>query len=369
MTKIDLDVLKAKAAVDEPLPEVERVDFSQLPPERYPVWGKGLERGALTLLTGRRGTGKTFLYTGLAGAMATGSPTYLDDLLVGQRILIVDEENPRYVAQARFRALGVLSDENVWYYNRNGVRLGERRWNRWLEEQVQEFRPDVIVVDGLVAATNVSDVNDQTQARGLYDFLKAMAEAYDCAVLVLHHEKKRQKDVSFDPSEATLGAITFINLADIHLRTDLPTDEEQLRMVKWDQDDGVMRTIHTEPELQWLRLRDDIEPPPGTFVIESVKQEDKLMELVIHKGADVAPSRVERKQDVKRERLTALFSDNGFVVGEEYRAADFISHLEGGRDEWTKLKDSAVTEGWLTLVRGGPHATYRFEGAPTPPAV
>lgn len=361
------ELIAQAAAAELPDREAVRLDLSAPPEPRSPVWGKALERGALTLLTGRRGTGKTFLYTGLGAAIATGQAEYLGYPLNAQRTLVIDEENPRFVAQARLRALGVKDDDSLWYYNRNGIRVGDKRWNRWLDQTIEEFKPDLIVIDGLVAATNINDLNDQTKARDVYEGLKIRSEEHQCAVLVLHHEKKRQANNPYDRSEAAMGAISFINLADIHLATELPADEDELRLVKYETQEGPLRTLHTEPTLYWLRLRDDIEPEPETFVIESVKEGDTLVELEIRRGI-AAPTKTERKVDVKRERLRALFAPGRFEVGKEYTASDFIKYLDS-RDEWTKLVSQATKDGWLSKEGSGTHTRYRYEGEPVAPAV
>lgn len=361
-----LDELRAKAEVGPPIPDPPYVDFNEPPPPRDPVWGKAAERGALTLLTGRRGTGKTFLYTGLAAAMATDSAEYLGYPLVrpGLKILVVDEENPRYVSQARYRALGVLDTERVRYYNRNGVRIGEKRWNEWLTGAIEDFHPDLVVIDGLIAATNISDINDQTQARNVYDYLKQTAEKYGLSVMVLHHEKKRQANSPYDRSEAAMGAISFINLADIHLATELPADPDELALVKFDrEDEDGSRTLHTEPTLYWLRLRDDIEPEPETFVIESIKQEDILTQLTIKAGV-LAPTSAERKDNVQLAKLKDLEAE-GFIVGQVYSTSEFRSKFSLNEHSWYKLRDAALAAGRLKEAGHGKWEV--LEGVDAPP--
>src|SRR5271156_3704646 len=68
--------------------------------------------GAITLLCGDSGVGKSTLALALAGAVAHGQP-FLGRSTKQRGVLYVDRENPDYVVQARVRSLRIAEIECI----------------------------------------------------------------------------------------------------------------------------------------------------------------------------------------------------------------------------------------------------------------
>jgi hypothetical protein len=96
-----------------------------------------------------------------------------------------------------------------------------------LEAALQKLRPALVVLDPLVTFCGSGSVSENSAVAPMMKKLKALALAYDCAILLLHHTKKggQSGDV-----EAALGAVSLPNLSRCGIMP-VPMTEDDARAV------------------------------------------------------------------------------------------------------------------------------------------
>lgn len=168
------------------------LDLSKAPePPRWVV-PDFLARGWVTICHGRAGAGKSMLYQTLIGAACRGQAWLGRDLSAVQRIMIVDEENPADVVIARLKAAGYVHErdhDRVLYFDQVGCRLGSPESNDKFRFIASEFRPDLVVIDSMFAATNATWANE-TILPLFADVFKPLVRECECALWLNHHDAK-----------------------------------------------------------------------------------------------------------------------------------------------------------------------------------
>jgi hypothetical protein len=169
--------------------KLHRLDITQMlredPPE-VPWVVEGLvARGALTVLNGREGEGKSLLAMVLAVGVATGTD---EGGLVCRpgRVSIVDAENGRYEIHRRVKSLG-LPAEGVELHEPEGFDL--RRDLGELERVLEADRPDLLVLDAYRSLWG-GEENDSREVAAVLDPLRNLVRRYDAGALLLHHSGK-----------------------------------------------------------------------------------------------------------------------------------------------------------------------------------
>lgn len=195
------------------------LDLEREPEPPVDLVPRVLTRGWITLFSGAPGVGKSYGHQSLIAAALTGR-TWLGLSVTGiERILVIDEENPPGVAFQRLRGLGVVPEhaERLRYFSQTGCRLGAGTWATELVEIVEEWRPDLVIVDSASSATaTLLNENDSISAM-FSEVLRPLARL-GCAVLVLHHHRKAGGDVG----ERILGGMQWEGQLDRHISFDAP---------------------------------------------------------------------------------------------------------------------------------------------------
>jgi hypothetical protein len=216
------EVQAMSEASDEALsgPTPLTFDLDGEPPAPRWIVVDQVERRQVVVVSADTGAAKSIVVQhlavqGVAGLSWLGHETRLD------RVLYLDEENPRNTVMRRLKAMGLQADElgsKLRYYNRKGLAIGDGgQTDAWLEQECERFSPDLIIVDTLMAATAIAETNDNGQAVKMMGHLRSLAERFDCAVIVLHHERKRSKDHPNSSGQAMMGARQWAGQADAHM--------------------------------------------------------------------------------------------------------------------------------------------------------
>jgi hypothetical protein len=210
------------------------VTFAKVP-HRHWLYGTYLIRGEITVVAAPGGAGKTALATGMAVEIATGTEVLGEKIWGGHdlKVLFINAEdgaieierrvwafclaharkiagralNRLYVAGAddpQVRRLSFLrtSEKNLSVLDQNGFEV--------LEAALEALRPDVLILDPLVAFCGGGNMNDNAIMSLVIRELKHLAAKFDCAVLIVHHTRKGG-DVG--SAEAISGAAATVNLA------------------------------------------------------------------------------------------------------------------------------------------------------------
>jgi AAA domain len=79
-----------------------------------------------------------------------------------------------------------------------------------LESALETLRPDVVMLDPLVAFCSGGNMNDNTVMAQVMRRLKSLATKYDCSILIVHHTRKGGER---GDQESISGAASIVNLA------------------------------------------------------------------------------------------------------------------------------------------------------------
>ena len=209
-----------------------KVSFSNIPHRQW-LYGFDLVRGETTVIGAPGGVGKSSLAIGMAISIATGRELLGEKVRGGDdlKVLLINAEdsgieikrriwafclahniaeqslNRLYVAGADDRRVQRLSflrttEKNLSVLDRSGFEV--------LEAALELLRPDVIVLDPLVAFCGGGNMNDNTVMSLVMRELKRLAAKFDCAILIVHHTRKGGDAGN---AEAISGAAAIVNLA------------------------------------------------------------------------------------------------------------------------------------------------------------
>lgn len=183
-----------------------------------------IERGAVILVAADSGAGKSFLTMHLGACLIQGDP-WLGKPTTGKRIMYIDNENHPRIVRKRLRMLGLEGDDekHIRYFSRLGVQLGAGQWLERTLDEVDDFKPDVVVIDTVSSCTKALPPADGGGGMGggneaishLYAaVLRPIAGTQERAVILHHHTKKPVDGQKVDPRYAALGGTQWRGQAD-----------------------------------------------------------------------------------------------------------------------------------------------------------
>jgi hypothetical protein len=209
-----------------------RVSFSNVPHRPW-LYGPYLIRGEITIIAAPGGVGKTALTTGIATAIATGT-VLMDDKIweTDLKVLSINGEDGKaevtrrmwafarahahqiaVEAPERFYTIGAddertqqisflqTNERNIPSLNLNGFAV--------LDSALAALRPDLVMLDPFVVFCSGGNMNDNAVMARVMQGLKIIAVKYNCAILVVHHNKKGGER---DNQESIGGAAAIVNL-------------------------------------------------------------------------------------------------------------------------------------------------------------
>ena len=210
-----------------------KVSFANVPHRRW-LYGTYLIRGEITVLAAPGGAGKTALATGMAVEIATGTRVLEEKIFGGDlKVLFVNGEDGGTEVERRVWAfclahankIAVQSLDRLFVAGANDVRVQHLSFLRTtdrnfsmldrsgfevLEAALETLRPDVLILDPLVAFCGGGNMNDNAVMAQVIRELKRLATKFECAVLIVHHTRKGADDGN---PEAISGASATVNLA------------------------------------------------------------------------------------------------------------------------------------------------------------
>lgn len=170
-------------------------------PVEEPAWFVHglLGRKRLTILTAAPKTGKSAASLGVAFRLASGmGGTWLGTdfgASIGLRVLYLSAEGGRRLIQTRY---SLLAEGLPGGWEESFFLLTERPWPRLdtnagldaLRVTLAEHPADLLVIDPLARFRDLEAENDNAAGQALADGLRAVAEDFDLAVLLIHHPSK-----------------------------------------------------------------------------------------------------------------------------------------------------------------------------------
>ena len=215
-----------------------QVSFSNIPHRRW-LYGTYLIRGEITVLAAPGGAGKTALATGIAVEIAAGV-ALLDENIFGSdlKVLFINGEDGSTEIRRRIWALCLAyANKNIGQHldrlyvaGANDPHVQKLSFLRTtnstssmldmsgfeiLESALDALRPDVLILDPLVAFCGGGNMNDNSVMSQVMRELKRLAAKFDCAILIVHHTRKGRtaNDEPAGEAERISGAAAIVNLA------------------------------------------------------------------------------------------------------------------------------------------------------------
>lgn len=216
----------------------------ELPPHREWLYGVDLVRGEITLLASPGGIGKSSLAIGITVSTASGQ-SLLGERIYGRglRALYINAEDSSVEMKRRiiafcarhgvassalsgFQLLGSDNSETQslsFLRSEKGLSTLDSVGIGNLEKLLKANRPDLVVLDPLVALCGGGNMNDNAAMSLVMRAIKRAADKFRCSFLVLHHTRKGG-DLS--SAEAIGGASAIVNLSRRALMLSPMTSEE-----------------------------------------------------------------------------------------------------------------------------------------------
>ena len=166
--------------------DVARMVREDPPPVPWIVEGL-VVRGALTIVNGREGEGKSLLAGALAAGVALGENQAGMDCHAG-KVLIVDAENGAYETHRRVHALGLPGTVEM-YEPDDGQRFDLRTDLAHLDRLLAEHRPDLLVLDSFRTIWG-GEENDSGEVAKVLDPLRNLVRRHNAGTILLHHSGK-----------------------------------------------------------------------------------------------------------------------------------------------------------------------------------
>jgi hypothetical protein len=189
-----------------------------------------LMRGHITLLHGPGSAGKSMLIIARAIALALGKP--FGRLKPKQRCRMLlanfedddNEQRKRISAALRFFgatpadlkgwlhrvSLGPKGDATMFALDDNGQAVSTPCWHV-LERACEMIRPDAVALDPFVAINAVPEGNNQLMRRVMTMMRNGLAQRFDCAVALAHHDNKSGSDDEDADQTNARGAGDIVN--------------------------------------------------------------------------------------------------------------------------------------------------------------
>jgi len=186
----------------------ERLDFPSLqqiapslPPIRW-LWPAWIPRGLLSLLGSVPGGGKSYLALDLARRIIgdLGFPDGAPVPAPGANVIYVDAEDVPQVIRQRAEAWDM--DTGRLYLmtpqHRPYIDFGRLPDRDHLAEMTHHLQPALVVVDSLSTISSKGE-NNVEDVREVLSFLNKLAQDFQCALLLVHHLRKRGLPSFTDP--------------------------------------------------------------------------------------------------------------------------------------------------------------------------
>lgn len=156
-----------------------------------------LEKGTIGFSGGEPKSAKSLLAIHIAMALATGTPV-LGRFPVEKRykILFIEEEDPakliahRVAKMAKGQGIEVPDDAYFRVAVRTGFKIDNPEWFQILKKELDEFRPDLVIVD-VFNKIHLGDENDQKDMTRVMGFFEQLRREYGCTFLIPHHFGKQ----------------------------------------------------------------------------------------------------------------------------------------------------------------------------------
>ncbi len=181
-----------------------------------------LAQGGFGLITGYPGTGKTQFSIALGAHMALGNKKFLtwDNVAGKKKVLFLSLEMSAAPLNLFMGTIGkAYEDKNT--LNRNflvapfgtPINLDTPEGQIFFDQIMNDHMPDILVIDSLQKISS-KELTDEQAVKNLIHYLSVVRAKYSCAMLMIHHNRKKPND----------GQKKGVELSDVYGSTYITTD-------------------------------------------------------------------------------------------------------------------------------------------------
>lgn len=315
---------------EEQLPDIERIAGL------YP-------RGYMSIFAAQAGTGKTWFMEYIACALSRGG-NILSGLVPKSRrmkTVIFAGETGKYLLVKRLQSTN-------WEYDKSRIKvydaielqreeipilLNTTEGRATLITIMEQEKPDVIFFDTLISFHS-ADESKQGEMTSVVTFLLKIAEAFNCAVVLNHHLRKRSNKQSKYPTQPTQDDVIGSNVAvrmaaSVFIAFDTDSDDPMAS----DEHEGMPHVTIKEVK-SW-----DKKVP--TFSYQMIHDDAEKIDFVIDWGDTAKAS--ERSL---RERVKALVDSHeaGAILSADDVARDVSTSKDSARKYMEELAEKGRVE-------------------------
>ena len=191
--------------------------------ERSWIVERYLPTKSIGILTGKRGTFKTYLALYIAYSVASGKVFMGNHQVRKGGVLYLDKENGLDLMKKRGREIkrGLeLGDEdlNIGFICFSQLRIDREEDLAKIENLIREHKPILLIIDTYRRAIGFEE-NDAGQVSKLFvESLRPLADKYDVTILLVHHDRKSTGQG--DEMAEIRGSSDLANYADFIIKTD-----------------------------------------------------------------------------------------------------------------------------------------------------
>ncbi len=169
-----------------------------------------IARRTVNVVYGPAGKGKTYVLTSLSVCTAGAKDSWVGFEIEPCIVLFVDEESGEIRLSRRINEAlrGELLDgsANLFYTCLNGLKLDSDAGQVELQSIIEKTSAGLVVIDALADVMD-GDENSKKDVQPVFNALRRIAEATNCAIIVIHHSGKNG---DYRGSSAIKGAVDVL---------------------------------------------------------------------------------------------------------------------------------------------------------------
>jgi len=205
--------------------------------EKEWIIDKLIPNKAICIITGKRGTLKTFITISMAYAIANGTD-FVDTFATRKGCVIyLDKENGISIMKKRTamlkRGLNFEGKSDIGFICFSQIKLDKLGGIAAIEKVIEEYKPLVLIVDTYRRSVGY-DENDAGKVSELFvDTLRPIVEKNNCSIILIHHDRKSSgRGESVDEMDEMRGSSDLANYADIILKLDRKGNSVVVKQLK-----------------------------------------------------------------------------------------------------------------------------------------
>ena len=282
---------------------------------------EGLLYPGTYLMAGAPKIGKSFLVLQMGFAIATGTPLWGMQLHQGSVLYLALEDDPARLQRRSSRMFGVEGTKNMHFATK--AKSLENGLMQQLEGFIREHSDTKLIIIDTLQKVRGDDGDKYSYANDyqIISNLKALTDANQIAVLIVHHTRKQDAEDKFDTISGTTGLLGSADGAFLLRKEKRTGPEATLDVIGRDQQDLRFKLLfsyetctfdltETETEL-WKDPPDPLLDAVAALVnSEFPVWEGTATELAVRIGSQLSPNLLFRKLNVN---LSRLLSEHGVI--------------------------------------------------------